>query len=55
MPFVRWFLENTVLGDPDMRPIAELEQLGVPLDIEELRGGLYFIASVTKPGGRGDH
>jgi ubiquinone/menaquinone biosynthesis C-methylase UbiE len=49
LPLIRRFQEATVLGDPDMRPIDELRRLGPAVEVEELRGGSYFIASVTKP------
>lgn len=49
LPLIRRFQEATVLGDPDMRPLQLLQQLGPPVQVEELRGRSYFIASVTKP------
>lgn len=49
LPLIRWFLEHTVLGDPDMRPIEELRRLGPPVQVRQWRLGFYFIASVVKP------
>lgn len=47
MPLIRRFLEATVLGDPDMRPLDSLEELGHPVHVRYLRGGAYFVARVT--------
>ena len=49
LPAIRWFLEHTVLGDPDMRPLQELEQLGVPYTVEFMRGRTYFVVTLRKP------
>ncbi|MEO8069668.1 MAG: methyltransferase domain-containing protein [Flavobacteriales bacterium] len=49
LPLIRWFLERTVLGDPDMRPIEELRRLGPPVHVQRMRMGFYFIATVIKP------
>lgn len=47
MPLIRRFMEATVLGDPDMRPLVSLEELGHPVQVRYLRGGAYFVARVT--------
>ncbi len=49
MPLLRRFMEATVLGDPDMRPIEELGKLGSKVDVEWMRGGTYFLATLIKP------
>ncbi|MEZ4737854.1 MAG: class I SAM-dependent methyltransferase [Flavobacteriales bacterium] len=49
MPAIRWFLEHTVLGDPDMRPLELLADLGGHMEVEWFRGRTYFVACVTKP------
>lgn len=49
LPAIRWFLEQTVLGDPDMRPLVALEQLGAPVALNTMRWGAYFVATVQKP------
>lgn len=49
MPLIRWVLERTVLGDPDMRPIEALRELGVEPEIHWFRHRMYFAAEITKP------
>lgn len=49
MPLIRRFMEATVLGDPDMRPMDEMRMLGQPLQVEFMRSGAYFLASLKKP------
>lgn len=49
LPFIRKFLEATVLGDPDMKTIEVIRGLGAEVQIERSRLGTYFIACVTKP------
>ena len=49
MPAIRWFMEQTVLGDPDMRPMEQLETLRVPVAVEWFRAGTYYVASLHKP------
>jgi ubiquinone/menaquinone biosynthesis C-methylase UbiE len=49
MPLIRTFLESTVLGDPDMRPIEEALELGQAVEVELFRGGFYFVATLRKP------
>ena len=49
MPAIRWFLEHTVLGDPDMRPLELMAELGAPLEVEWFRGRTYFVVHVSKP------
>ncbi len=51
LPLIRWFLESTVVGDPDMRPIEELQRLGAPVHVRRWRMGFYFDAVVIKPEG----
>jgi len=46
---IRKFLEATVLGDPDMRTLAELEQLAPIVKLEYFRKGTYFVALLKKP------
>ncbi|MFZ1333519.1 MAG: methyltransferase domain-containing protein [Flavobacteriales bacterium] len=48
MPLIRSFMERTVLGDPDMDPIAELKKLASPIQVEYMRGGAHFIAQIEK-------
>ena len=48
MPLIRQFLEATVLGDPDMRPIEAMELLA-KVEVEFFRGGSYFVARLIKP------
>lgn len=48
MPLIRWTLERTVLGDPDMRPIEALEQLGSEVHLEWFRRRTYFVAQLLK-------
>ncbi len=50
LPTIRWFLESTVLGDPDMEPLVLLKDLGQPVNVAHMRGGAYFVAQVIKPG-----
>lgn len=49
MPLIRWFLEQTVLGDPDMQAMEHMETLGVPVDLEWFRAGTYYVAKLQKP------
>ncbi|MBK7295754.1 MAG: methyltransferase domain-containing protein [Flavobacteriales bacterium] len=48
MPLIRSFMERTVVGDPDMEPLAELKKLGSPVQVEYMRGGAHFIAQIEK-------
>ncbi|MCB0771506.1 MAG: class I SAM-dependent methyltransferase [Flavobacteriales bacterium] len=48
MPAIRWFLERTVLGDPDMRPLEHLADLGGHMEVEWFRGRTYFVACIGK-------
>ncbi len=48
MPVIRWFMEQTVLGDPDIQPMKELETLGVPIEVEWFRFGAYYVAVLRK-------
>jgi hypothetical protein len=48
MPLIRWTLERTVLGDPDMRPMEELQKLGPVVHVEWFRGRTYFVAQLIK-------
>ena len=48
MPLIRWPLERTVLGDPDMRSIEALEQLGSEVHLAWFRRGTYFVAQLLK-------
>ena len=48
MPLIRRFLEATVLGDPDMRPVDAVRRLA-PVEVEYFRGGAYFVISASKP------
>jgi len=45
---IRSFMERTVVGDPDMEPLAELKKLGSPVQVEYMRGGAHFIAQIEK-------
>jgi len=49
MPLIRRFLEATVLGDPDMRPMEAMGQLA-PVDVDFFRGEAYFVARLLKRG-----
>lgn len=49
MPLIRWFLEQTVLGDPDMKAMEHMETLGVPVDLKWFRAGTYYVAKLQKP------
>lgn len=49
MQLIRKFLEATVLGDPDMRTLAELEQLAPIVRLEHFRKETYFVALLKKP------
>lgn len=49
MPAIRWLLENTVLGDPDMDAAWELERSGMPCRVKWFRGKTYFVACSTEP------
>jgi demethylmenaquinone methyltransferase/2-methoxy-6-polyprenyl-1,4-benzoquinol methylase len=48
MPAIRWFLEHTVLGDPDMDTLEGMAQLRAPMDVERFRGGTYFVVRMEK-------
>lgn len=48
LPAIRWFLAHTVLGDPDMRPLELLADLGGHMEVEWFRGRTYFVARTTK-------
>ena len=48
MPLIRRFLDATVLGDPDMRPMEAMGQLA-PVDVEFFRSEAYFVAQLRKP------
>jgi demethylmenaquinone methyltransferase/2-methoxy-6-polyprenyl-1,4-benzoquinol methylase len=48
MPLVRRFLDATVLGDPDMRPLDELRILDPKLEVEWFLGRTYFCARLQK-------
>ena len=45
----RTSLEATVLGDPDMRTLVELEQLAPIVKLEHFRKDTYFVALLKKP------
>ncbi|MGV9012304.1 MAG: class I SAM-dependent methyltransferase [Flavobacteriales bacterium] len=47
MPAIRWILENTVLGDPDMDAASELERTGLQFRVEWFRGKTYFVATLS--------
>lgn len=48
MPVIRWLLEQTVLGDPDVDASLELERSGVPSEVKWFRGKTYFVACLSK-------
>lgn len=48
MPVIRWFMEQTVLGDPDIQPMKELATLGVSVAVEWFRFGAYYVAVLRK-------
>lgn len=48
LPAIRWFLDHTVLGDPDMDPSEELRRSGIPHRIRWFLGGTYFVACLEK-------
>ena len=48
MPAIRWLLEQTVLGDPDMDVSLEPERSGVPYEVKWFRGKTYFVACLSK-------
>ena len=48
LPVIRWLLEQTVLGDPDMDVSQELLKTELPLRTEWFRSGTYFVACLTK-------
>ena len=49
LQLIRKFLEATVLGDPDMRTLVELEQLAPIVKLEHFRKDTYFVALLKKP------
>lgn len=49
MPVIRWFLETTVLGDPDMEIQQALETLQRPVSTVYMLRRTYFVARVLKP------
>lgn len=48
-PFVVWASRLTVLGNPDIRPWDELQELAGEVDMEELSFGTYYICRARKP------
>lgn len=48
LPVIRWLLERTVLGDPDMDASKELIKTGLPHRVEWFRSGTYFSACLRK-------
>jgi ubiquinone/menaquinone biosynthesis C-methylase UbiE len=50
MPAIRWVMEHSLLGDPDMDPSVEVERSGLPHRIRWSRGDTWFVATVEKFG-----
>lgn len=48
MPVIRWLLERTVLGDPDMDPSKEVARAGLSHQLQWFRGGTWFVATMEK-------
>jgi ubiquinone/menaquinone biosynthesis C-methylase UbiE len=48
-PFITWASRLTVLGNPDIRPWDELEQLAGHVEMEEVSFGTYYICRAKKP------
>jgi SAM-dependent methyltransferase len=48
MPVIRWLLERTVLGDPDMDPSKEVARAGLTHQLRWFRGGTWFVATMEK-------
>lgn len=48
MPLIRWLLERTVLGDPDMDPSKEVARAGLSHQLQWFRGGTWFVATMEK-------
>ncbi|MBV6403414.1 MAG: Ubiquinone/menaquinone biosynthesis C-methyltransferase UbiE [Flavobacteriales bacterium] len=48
MPVIRWLLERTVLGDPDMDPSNEVVRAGRSHQLHWFRGGTWFVATMEK-------
>ncbi len=49
MPVIRWILETTVLGDPDIELRQELDKLQQPVSVTYMLRRTYFVARVIKP------
>lgn len=48
MPAIRWVMEHSLMGDPDMDPSVEVARTGLPHRIRWSRGGTWFVATLEK-------
>jgi demethylmenaquinone methyltransferase/2-methoxy-6-polyprenyl-1,4-benzoquinol methylase len=47
-PLLHWVSRATVLGDPDVRPWDDLAALAGTVELESMRGGVYFTCAAEK-------